>query len=341
MSVNVPTQELPAPLQVLQLAGGFQVSKALYVLAKLGIPDLIAAGVNTSSELAARTDTVPDRLRRVLRTLSGFGIVSGAEDDVWSLTTLGETLRSDVPGSVRQMTIMWNEETYDAFSQLLGAVQSERPAFELVFNTDFFGHLATHPESQATFNAAMGNLVRQSHAAAVATYDFGGIRSLVDVGGGSGALAVSILERYPELTATVFDLPQVIDEARTVIEGAGLANRATTAAGDFFESVPAGAEAYILSAVVHDWDDDEATAILRTVRRAIPDDGRLLLVEFVLPNGDEPHLNKLLDLTMLGVLTGRERSESEFADLFARCGFRLERVFETPAPVSVIDARPT
>jgi ubiquinone/menaquinone biosynthesis C-methylase UbiE len=325
----------------LQLAFGFQVSKALYVLAKLGIPDLIAAGVSTSSELAARTGTVPDRLHRVLRTLSGFGIVNGAEDDVWSLTTLGETLRSDVPGSVRQMTIMSNEETYDAFSRLLDAVRSERPAFDLVFNTDFFGHLATHPESQATFNAAMGNLVRQSHAAAVATYDFGRIRSLVDVGGGSGALAVSILERYPELTATVFDLPQVVEEARTVIEAAGLADRATIAAGDFFEAVPAGAEAYILSAVLHDWDDDEATAILRTVRRAIPNNGRLLLVEFVLPSGDEPHLSKLLDLTMLGVLKGRERSENEFADLFARSGFKLERVFKTPAPVSVVDAVPT
>ncbi len=340
VAVETPPQELPAPLQVLQLSGGYQVSKALYVLAKLAIPDLIASGITTSSELAERTGTVASRLKRVLRAASGFGIVTGAATDDWALTPLGETLRSDVPGSMRQMVIMWNEESYDAFGRLLDAVRGERPSFELVFGTDLWRYLAAHPESGATFNAAMGDFVRQSHAAAVAAYDFSSIRSLVDVGGGTGALTVSILEQYPDLTATVFDLPHVVGGTREALEAAGVAGRATAAAGDFFDSVPAGADAYVLSLILHDWNDDEAAAILRTVRRAIPDGGRLLLVEFVLPNGDEPHLGKLIDLTMLAMLTGHERSEDEFRKLLGRSGFRLERVLETPAPVSIVEGRP-
>lgn len=340
MPATTVETETPPSLRLLQMLGGYQVSKALYVVAKLGVADLIAAGVDTSEELAARTGAVPQRLHRILRTLSGFGIVTGADEGRWSLTELGESLRTDVPGSVRQMAIMWNEEHYDAFGRLLEAVQEDRPGFELAFGTDFWTYLGGHPESAATFDAAMGDFVRQSHAAAASAYDFTAAQSLVDVGGGSGGLAMSILERHPHLEATVYDRPHVIERTRETLAASPIGARIGTAAGDFFDSVPAGADTYLLSFILHDWNDDEAAAILRNVRSAIADDGRLLLVEFVLPNGDEPHLGKLIDLTMLGMLTGRERTEREFERLLDASGFVLERVHETPAPVSVIEGRP-
>jgi O-methyltransferase len=276
----------------------------------------------------------------VLRSLASQGIFASAGEGEWAQTPLSETLRSDVPGSVRDMALMWNEEHYWAFGRLLDAVSSDRPAFDLHYGSDLWSYLRDHPEAAATFNAAMGNLVSEVHAAAAAAYDFTGVRHLVDVGAGHGTLAATLLADHPGLEATLFDLPHVVGGAAHTLARAGVADRGSTVGGDFFAAVPEGADAYLLSFILHDWSDDECAAILGNVRRAIAADGRLLIIENVLPDDDSPHFGKLINLTMLAMLPGKERTESEFAALLARAGFRLERVVATAAPVSVVEGRP-
>jgi hypothetical protein len=331
---------VPAPVQMIGILGGYQVSQATYVAAKLGIADLIAGGTTSTEALAAATGARPERLRRVLRSLASHGIFASAGPGEWRQTPLSETLRSGVPGSVRDMALMWNEEHYWAFGRLLEAVASDRPAFDLHYGTDLWSYLRDQPESAATFNAAMGNLVREVHAAAAAAYDFADVRHLVDVGAGHGTLAATLLAAHPSLEATLFDLPHVVGGAVDSLQRAGVADRASTVGGDFFAAVPEGADAYLLSFILHDWSDDECVAILGNVRRAIAPDGRLLVIENVLPDDDSPHFGKLIDLTMLAMLPGQERTQSEWAALFERAGFRLERVVATASPVSVVEGRP-
>jgi precorrin-6B methylase 2 len=238
------------------------------------------------------------------------------------------------------MAVMWNEEHYDAFRGLLGAVRSPSPAFDQRFGTDWWTYLGEHAEASAKFNAAMGAVGKKVHAAALAAADLSEDRHLVDVGGGAGSLTAGFLERYPDLRATVLDLPHVLPSAEELLRGAGVRDRVDLVAGNFFESVPAGGDVYLLSLVVHDWTDQEAGRLLETIRRAIPDSGRLLIIDAVLPPGDTPHFGKLLDLTMMAMLTGRERSEDEFAALLGRAGLRLVEVAQMAAPTSLIVARP-
>jgi SAM-dependent methyltransferase len=334
------TDTIPPPVQMIHLVGGYQISQAVYVVAKLGVADLIADGVTTSDELAAATGAVPQRLHRVLRTLASYGVFTPTAPRTWALTPLSETLRSDVPGSMRNFTLMWGEEHYRAFADLLGAVRSHRPAFDIGYGTDFWSYLAEHPESSEIFNAAMGNLSGQVHAAAVGAYDFSGLRHVVDVGGGHGFLLSLVLGRHPRLAGTLLELPQVLPGAEKTLADAGVLSRCTVVGGDFREDVPAGGDCYLLSLIIHDWDDEGCIRILRNIRRAIAPGGRLLIVDTVLPDGSEPHLGRMIDLTMMAIVTGQERTSGEFAELLATAGFRLERVVPTGAHTSVVEAFP-
>jgi predicted O-methyltransferase YrrM len=343
LAVDHVDQATPTPADaahVLGLIGGYQVSQAIYAVAQLKLADLIADGVVTSEELAARAGAVSDRVHRLLRSLASHGLFTQTGERSWELTPAGHTLRSDVPGSLHAMAVMWNEEHYDAFRGLVDAVRSERPAFEQRFGTDWWTYLREHPESSAKFNAAMGSIGKKVHAAALAAADLSGARHLVDVGGGAGGLTAAFLERYPELRATVLDLPHVLPGAEDLLSAAGVRERAQLTAGDFFESVPAGGDVYLLSMILHDWTDAEAGRLLQSIRKAIPATGRLLIIDAVLPPGDAPHFGKLLDLTMMVMLTGRERTEAEFAELLAGAGFRLAEVAQMAAPTSLIEARP-
>jgi len=323
LAVDDVRQSPPTPAdaaRVLGLIGGYQVSQAIYAAAELKLADLIAAGVVSSDELAEHAAAVPDRVHRLLRSLACHGLFTQTGPRTWELTPAGHTLRSDVPGSLHAMAVMWNEEHYDAFRSLVDAVRSERPAFDQRFGTDWWTYLGEHPESSAKFNAAMGSIGKKVHAAAVAAADLSRERHLVDVGGGAGGLTAAFLARYPELRATILDLPHVLPGAE--------------------EMLPAGGDAYLLSMIIHDWTDEQAGRLLQTIRRAIPDTGRLLIIDAVLPPGDEPHFGKLLDLTMMAMLTGRERSQAEFAALLDGAGFRLVEVSQMAAPTSLIEARP-
>jgi precorrin-6B methylase 2 len=238
------------------------------------------------------------------------------------------------------MAVMWNEEHYDAFRGLVDAVRSPRPAFDQRFGTDWWSYLSTHPESSAKFNAAMGSIGRKVHAAALEAADLSDARLLVDVGGGAGALTAGFLARHPQLRATILDLPHVLPAADELLRAAGLRERVDLVEGDFFESVPAGGDVYLLTMILHDWTDEQATRLLRAVRQAIEPTGRLLIVDAVLPEGDEQHFGKLLDLTMMAMLPGRERTAEEFAGLLSSSRFALDRVLDTGAPTSLIEARP-
>ncbi|MEA2479953.1 MAG: hypothetical protein QOJ07_1875 [Thermoleophilaceae bacterium] len=206
---------------VLGLIGGYQLSQAVYVAARLRLADLIAAGECTTEGLARRTGAVPDRLHRLLRSLSAHGVFTQTGDDAWGMTPAAQTLRSDAPGSLHSMALMWNEEHYEAFANLTDAVLGERSAFEHRFGTDWWSYLAEHPDSSATFNAAMANLGRQVHAAAAGAADLSGVDHLVDVGGGAGALTAGLLERHPGLAATLVDLPHVLPAADDLLTGRG------------------------------------------------------------------------------------------------------------------------
>lgn len=246
------------------------------------------------------------------------------------LTAVGELLRATHPASLRGAVLARGRLYYDAMAGLLAATRTGGTPFELTHRTPFFAHLAAHPAASAAFQESMTARSRREAAAVVAAYDFSGFGTLVDVGGGSGLLLTTVLAATPGLAGTLFDRPEVVADA--VLPAVG---------GDFFTGVPAGADAYLLSRVIHDWDDDEAVPILRSCRRAVPEAGTLLLVEALLPDRavDDPAAVRM-DLHMLALLHGRERTRREYAALLDAAGFRLTGVVATPAGVSVLEARP-
>jgi hypothetical protein len=280
-------------------------------------------------------------LRRVLRGLAAEGVLDEHDDGRFSLTPLGNCLRSDVSSSLRGAIIARGDLYYGAAAGLLEAVQQGGVPFEHVHSVGFFEYLAQHPERGAEFQGSMVDRSRHEAAEVVAAYDFGSFERLVDVGGGHGVLLTEILTAFPRLRAVLLDRLQVVERARERLEAAGLAERCEFIAGDFLTTVPPGGDAYVLSRVIHDWDDEVAIRILTNCARAIGQGGTLLLVEAVLPERarDRPETIRM-DLHMLALLHGRERTEVEYDRLLVAAGFQLRRVVPTKSPsgVSVIEA---
>ena len=326
--------------QMAQLLTGYWVSQAVYVAAELGLADRLVAGPKTAEELAEVTGTHAPSLYRLLRALASVGVFTESEDRWFSLTPLGECLRSDVPGSQRATARMIVGQFYAAWGDLLGSVRTGRPAFDARHGHSFFEHLATHPEQAMVFDDAMTAFNDRKTTAMLEAYDFSGVGVLADIGGGNGSTLVSVLRKYPEMRGIIFDLPGVIRRAETEVQTAGLSERCRVVGGSFLESVPPGAGAYLLRHILHNWDDEQAVAILRNVRRAMGEAARLLVVERVIPPGNEPMFGKLMDLTMLVVHGGRERTEVEFRSVFQTAGFTLTRVVLTSSDVSVIEGEP-
>jgi hypothetical protein len=241
---------------------------------------------------------------------------------------------------MRALAIMYAEEQYRAWGDLLHSVRTGAPAFPRQFGTDYFAYLAAHPEADRVFNAAMTGWTTQLATAVVEAYDFAPFGTIVDVGGSYGTLLAAILSRSPQTRGILFDQPHVATAAAEHLAAAGIADRCTAVGGDFFVAVPEGGDAYILAQILHDWDDERSVAILRQCRRAMPDHGKLLVVELVLPEGEEPFLGKWLDLHMLVLLAARERTAAQYGALFEAAGFRLRRVVPTPSGPSVVEAVP-
>lgn len=331
--------ELSPPEQIGRMLTGYWISQALYVAAKLGLPDLLQEGPRTADDLAPAAQTRPRPLYRLLRALASVGVF--AEDDRrrFSLTPLADCLRSDVPGSQRAMAITAGEIFYHAWAELLYSVQTGNVAFEKVYGLPLFEYLSTHPELARLFDETMVGVHGRETAAMLAVYDFSDLRVLADIGGGNGSVLTTVLQRYPDMRGILFDLPGVAERARVNIEAAGLANRCRVVGGSFFDSVPGAADAYLLRHIIHDWDDEKATRILGNVHRALAPGGKLLVVESVVPPGNDPSFAKLLDLAMLVLPGGEERTEEEYRQLYEAAGFRLTRIVPTAAGVSIMEGR--
>lgn len=334
-------QTLPPSAQVVQMAGGHFISRAIFAVAELGIADYLKDKSRSSDEIAQATGTHAPSVYRLLRFMAGIGFFVEDAERRFSLTPLGAALQSDAPGYARSTvrmlagSIVWN-----AWGEFLHSVKTGETAMEKAFGQSIFDYLSTQPEQASFFNEAMIGIHGAEPPAVAAGYDFSGIRKLVDVGGGTGNLLTTILLANPELKGMLYDLPHVATEARRQIEMKNLSERCEIVAGSFFESIPSGGDAYILSHIIHDWDEQKCLQILDNCRRAMPDDGRLLLIEMVIPAGNDFHPGKLLDLMMLAVAGGMERTVEEYATLFSKAGFNLTKVVPTESPVSVIEAKP-
>jgi len=321
-----------ARARVVEMINGSWVSQCVYVAAKLGLADLVD-GATTSDELAASVQVDPDALYRILRGLASVGVFCEVEHRTFALAPLGECLRTDVSGSLRAYATLTGEVGFRCWAEVMYSVKTGRPAFEHVFGTDLYSYLAARPDFAELFEYGVAERGRELHAAVVEAVDLDGVGTIVDVGGGKGALLSAFLEANPSARGILFDRPDVIAQA-------GPIDRCELVGGDFFEEVPVGGDVYVLSRVVHDWDDRRAAILLANCRRAMGDGGRLLVVSRVVPDGDGPHESKLNDLNMLVMRGGRERNEDEFRTLLGRAGFGLARVIPTSSAVSVVEARP-
>lgn len=335
------TRHPDATQTLLRLIVGYRLSQAIAVAARLGIADLVKDGPQCSAALAEATGAHPAALSRVLRLLASEGIFAEVEQGQFASTPLAVWLQADVTGSLRSRAMMdgsdWN---WRSWGELMHSVQTGEPAFERLFGMGHFEYLEQHAGDAALFQETMAAQTTQTAQAVVAAYDFSVFRTVVDVGGGHGALIAAVLRAQPHLQGILFDMAPVAAGARTYLEAAGVADRCDVVAGDFFHAVPDGASAYMLKFVIHDWDDARALAILRNCRRAVREPGRLLLVETVIPPGNEPFYGKFLDLNMLVLTGGRERTEAEYRALLARAGFQLTRLVPAHPLLSVIEALP-
>jgi SAM-dependent methyltransferase len=335
-----PAPAPPPEAQLLQLILGSFVSRALAVAAGLGVADLLKEGPMGLKELAARTDSNSDGLYRVLRALAAVGVFETRGDQCFANNDLSKLLRADVQGSARANALWFGDVSgWAAWGRLDHSVRTGKPAFDEVFGSDCFTWLEGHASSFSVFQEAMTGLSAASGGAVAAAYDFAAVRTLVDVGGGHGMLLSLILDRFPNLKGILFDRPEVVQSAADVLRKGGHAVEIEAIAGDFFEGVPAGADAYIMKHIVHDWDDEHCISLLSNCRRAMAPGGRVLIVDSVLSDRPESTLTKLIDLEML-VMTpgGRERTEQEFSSLLARAGLKFSRLIPTQSPVSVVEA---
>jgi SAM-dependent methyltransferase len=320
-----------------QLICGYWHSQCVYVAAKLGIADLLAKGPQSVDDLAQKAGAHRPSLFRVLRALASLGVFAEEPGQRFRLTSAAEPLRRDVPGSQWAMAVMMGEEHFRAWGELLYSVRTGKIGFDKVFRRPVFEFLSQNPEQAATFDKAMVGVHGRETSAMLDAYDFSPFASVADIGGGNGTTLSGILKRHPAIHGTLFDLPGVIQRAGASVEAAGLSNRIHLVAGDFFESVPAGADAYVLRHIIHDWEEDKAIRILTNVRQVLGEKGRVLVVESVIPPGKEPFFGKLLDVTMLVIPGGQERTAEEYGDLFGKAGLRLVRIVPTATEVSLIE----
>lgn len=343
MSASKPHQtenpdSLSLAMTLREMFTGYWVSQSIYAIAKLGVADLLGDGPREIEQLARSLRVDQRALYRIMRTLASYGLFAEDHDHRFRLTPLGSLLQTGIPGSMRSMAIWNGELPYRAWGAVMHTLETGQPALKHALGMKLFDYLSQDPESRRVFDEAMTGLSVQVSQAVVSAYDFSGIKRIVDVGGGQGSLVAAILAAHEQMNAVLFDLPPAVENARKQIDAAGLASRCEVVGGDFFEHVPAGADCYILASVIHDWDDEHSLRILQQCREAMDRGSRLLLVECVIRDSSEPRFSKLLDLQMLVVTGGRERTETQFKELLTAAGFRVSSVIQTTAPECVIEA---
>jgi O-methyltransferase domain/Dimerisation domain len=328
---------------IARLMDGYLSTQLIYVAAQLGLADLLRDGPRSSAELAALTGTKASTLHRVLRGLVVDGVLDEAADGRFAITDAGRLLEADRPDSTCGAVIARAELYYHAAAALIETVRHGGSAFHHAHGVEFFEALAARPDRNAAFQASMTARSKQEVGEILRAYDFSRFRHIVDVGGGRGVLIASLLKNYPLAHATLFDRPEVVEDARVALEMAGVASRCAVIGGDFFAAVPGGGDLYVLSRVVHDWEDDAAIRILGSCRRAMADDATLLLAEAVLPEraGDLPAAIRM-DLHMLTLVNGKERTQTEFERVLSESGLQLKRTIEIKGQtgLSLVEAVP-
>ncbi|HEX4440452.1 MAG TPA: methyltransferase [Thermoanaerobaculia bacterium] len=329
----------PPHVQLIQMVTACWVSRMVYAAARLDLADRLAGGPKSAAELAPDLGVQESALHRLMRSLASVGVLSSDGAGRFSLTPLGAALRTGAPGSARATVLtlggpfMWR-----AYEEIMYSLETGKPGFEKAFGMPAFDYLAAHPDEASLFSETMVGFHGDEPPAVAAAYDFSRFGTVVDVGGATGNLLSAILARHAAPRGVLFDLPHVVRDAPAFLQAKGLAGRVSIEAGSFFETVPEGGDAYVLSHVIHDWSEPQCLTILGHCRDAMGPGGRLLLVEMVLPDGDGFHPGKLLDMTMLVAPGGQERTEKEYGALLAKAGFRLERVVPTASAASVVDA---
>lgn len=339
-TLATPSQTTPHDL-VLGVALSYLSARALHVAADLGIADLLQDGPRSVAALARLTGTHQASLARLLRTLAGQGIFAEVTPGCFGLTDAAAVLRSDITGSVRDAVRMIGDMTGDglwwnAVGHLRHSVMTGQPGWDYVAGTPFFTYLEQHAAAGTWFDRGLANFTSLENAAIARAYDFSQAQRVVDVGGGQGGLLAEILQAFPRVTGVLCDRPQVLAEPAALSQ-AGLLERCALVGIDFFQSIPGAGDVYILKRILHDWNDEHAEHILRACREAMPHDARLLVVDVVLPPGNAFHSGKIMDMLMLALLEGQERSEQEFRTLFQRAGLHLSRVLSTPSLLSILE----
>jgi hypothetical protein len=344
--VNVEqADQQPPSAAAMRLATGYIASQAVNVASKFGIPDILRDGAMTAIEIGQAVGAQADMMRRLLRALAAFDVVKDLGTGKFELTPVGQCLRSDVPNSVRPLVAMFgNDSFWQSFASLSDCIKTGRNAYQILYGLDSsFAYYEKHPDIAQIFDDAMSTVSAFTGPAVAEAYDFSLVNHIIDIGGGHGRVIASVLKAHPHLRGTLFDLPRVVEGARTLLAKEGVADRCEVVGGDMFNSVPAGGDIYLLCQVIHDWDDEHARKILHACRRVMAPAAKLVVLDRVMPERIEPspmiQANVLLDLRMLvGTRGGRERTADEFAALLTAAALRLERTIPTRMPASLVEA---
>jgi hypothetical protein len=331
---------LPPGCGCTKMIWGFIVSQGIYVAAKLGIADLIAKTPMTALALADQTKADPQSLKRLLGLLASTGIFRENTDGTFEHTALSLTLRSDAQPSMRDTALMLASKLFwKPWGELFESVLNGKPAFDRIYGAPIFEYLMQHPEEAAIVSSGMTSGSSLDIAAVMAAYDFSKFKKIVDVGGSHGALLAGLLTANPSVRGVLADLPPVV-AGTTLLHGTGLIERCEIVGIDFFAAVPEGGDAYILKWIIHDWNDEDAIKILQSCRRAIPSDGKLLLIEHVIKPTNELDSGRFLDVGIIALAKGRERTEQEFGEILRAAGFSLQRVLSTAGLLSILESAP-
>lgn len=337
VSPKLEQPQIPPQAALAQMMMGFVVSQAASVAAKLSIADHLAGGAKTIGELAELTGTHEPSLYRLMRALGSVGVFQKDAENRYSNTPVGDFMRSDHPESMRAiMHMICDREHWKAHGNLLQSVNTGEMAFEYTFGKHVFPYYAENPEPARIFDDAMTSFSAGIANAVVAAYDFSGAQTIADIGGGHGILLSTVLKANPEAKGILFDQPQVVAGAGSQLNGVG--ERTEIVSGDFFAEIPVKADVYLMKHIIHDWNDQQSITILQNLAQSAPSGAKLLLVESVVEEDDSPSMSKVMDLNMLVMTGGKERTATEYAALFEKTGFRLTGVIPTPSPMQIVEA---
>jgi hypothetical protein len=333
------TRAMPDAVPLVHMILGSMTTQAIYVAAELGIADVLADGPLTATEIAQKVGSHPEATYRLLRMLAGYSVFA-QDGDRFALSPMSQALRSDAPMTMRGLArLMGHPIHWEDWGHLADSVRSGEPSLPKLRGMGAFEYLAANPEYGMVFGQGMGNLSDLETVPLAQAYDYRQFDTIVDVGGGRGALLAAVLDRAPGAKGILFDDRATEMGAGQLLAEAGVADRCTIEGGNFFGPVPRGGDAYLLKHILHDWPEPQALEILKNVRAAIKPGGRLLLMEFVVPDSGIEHISKQVDLWLMLLVGGKERTAAEYDDLLARAGFRFERVVQTVSPVSIVEAR--